>query len=57
MAKPSLAPVLDIELQLRGPNAARLLAEAKKRARDPAELLADVIEAVITDNLFTAVLE
>lgn len=51
------APVIDIELQLRGTNAARLMAEAKARAREPAELLADVIETVIADNLFKAVLE
>jgi hypothetical protein len=55
MAQPG--PVLDIELQLRGSNAARLLSEAKKRKCDPAELLSDVIEAVIEDNLFKAVLE
>jgi len=51
------APVLDIALQLRGRNAAMLLAEARKRRREPAELLADLIEAVLTDNLVDAVLD
>jgi hypothetical protein len=50
-------PVTDISLQLRGKLSAALLAEAKRRKRDPADLLADVIEAVIADNLFAAVLE
>lgn len=51
------APVIDIEIQLRGQTAARLEAEAKRRNRPPAELLADVIEMVIGDNLFDAVLD
>lgn len=51
------APVLDIDLQLRGRNAAMLIAEARKRRREPAELLADLIEAVLTDNLVDAVLD
>lgn len=51
------APIIDIELQLRGPVAAKLEAAAKARRRPPAELLSDVIETVITDNLFDAVLD
>lgn len=50
-------PVLDVDLQLRGRNAAMLIAEAKKRRREPAELLADLIEKVLTDDLVDAVLD
>ena len=34
-----------------------LLAESRKRRRAPAELLSDLIEAVLTDNLVDAVLD
>lgn len=51
------APVIDVALQLRGRNAASLIAEAKRRKRDPGELLSDIIEAVIADDLWKAVLE
>lgn len=53
----SKAPIINIELDLRGPLAAKLELEAKRRASTPAELLSDVIEIVINDNLFKAVLE
>lgn len=51
------APIIDIELQLRGPVAAKLEAAAKVRGRPPGDLLADVIEVVIEDDLFEAVLD
>lgn len=50
------ALIIDIELQLRGALAAALEAEAKRRGRPPAELLSDVIEMVIRDDLWVAVL-
>jgi len=50
-------PVIDVSFQLRGALAAALEAEAKRRKRDPGDLLADVVKAVIADNLFAAVLE
>ncbi len=50
-------PIIDIEMQLRGSLAAKLEAAAKVRRRSPAELLADVVEVVISDNLFDAVLD
>lgn len=59
MSRSCTAPalIIDIELQLRGKLAAALQAEAVRRKRDPAELLSDIIEAVLTDNLVNAVLE
>lgn len=51
------AHVIDIELQLRGRLAAALEVEARRRNRQPAELLSDIIEAVLGDNLIDAVLD
>ncbi len=48
---------LEITMTLRGPLAAGLLTEAKKRKRRPIDVLADVVETVIKDDLFKAVLE
>lgn len=50
------ALIIDVDLQLRGRLAAKLQSEAKKRGVKPGDLLADVIELVITDNLFEAVI-
>jgi len=49
-------PVIDIAMQLRGTLAAAVQAEAKRAKRSPADLIADVIETVIKDDLFKAVL-
>ena len=48
---------IDIELQLRGPLAARLASAAFERRVKPAELLADIIETVLTDDLIAAVVD
>lgn len=50
-------PVIEIELGLRGSVAAALINEANARNVRPIDLLADVIENVCTDNLFSAVVD
>ncbi len=57
MSRRSNEPTLNIELELRGQLAAALSAEAKRRSRPAAELLSDVIEIVIRDDLWKAVIE
>lgn len=42
---------IDIETQLRGNLARKLIAEAKKRRREPADLLADIVICVLRDDL------
>lgn len=46
-----------VDTILRGPLAKTLLAEAAKRGVEPVVLLADIIEAVLTDDLVAAVLD
>jgi hypothetical protein len=48
---------LEITMTLRGPLAAALLSEARRRKRRPVDVLADVVETIIQDDLFAAVLE
>lgn len=56
--KPGGPPVeIDIELTLKGPLAAVLIRHAGKRNRAPVELLADIIEAVLGDDIVDAVLD
>lgn len=45
------------EIVLKGPLANHLTAAAQKRNVPPVELLADIIEAVLNDNLIDAVLD
>ena len=54
---PKIDREIDIELQLRGLLADRLQSEADRICREPAELLADIIEAVLNENLVNAVLD
>lgn len=54
---PLAHPILDFEGQLRGELATRFAVEAERRQQSPAELAADILEAVITDDLFAAVLD
>jgi hypothetical protein len=51
------APAIDFEGQLRGKLAERFAEEAAARKQSPAELAAAIIETVINDNLFAAVLD
>lgn len=46
-----------VEIILRGVLAAKLLAEARRRGRPPAELFADIVEAVLDGDLVTAVID
>jgi len=46
-----------IELELRGPLAERVRRQADKSGTTPVELMADIIETVIEDDLFAAVLD
>ena len=48
---------IDYEGQLRGRLARILADEARKRKKEPAALMADIIELVIEDNLFAAILD
>ena len=48
---------MTIDLELRGQLARRLDAEAKRRGRPAAEIIADLIETVIEDDLVAAVLD
>lgn len=48
---------LEFSGQMRGALAKRFAKEAEKRKISPAELAADIIEAVAEHDLFTAVLE
>lgn len=48
---------IDIELTLRGRLARMLTAHAERRRKGPAELLSDLIEAVLNDDLVNAVLD
>lgn len=48
---------LEINLTLRNHLATRLFEEARRRGKRPVDLLADIIENVIADDLFAAVLE
>lgn len=48
---------LDMQLQLRGHPAERLIEEAKTRSTEPAVLLADLIETIISDDLFKAIID
>lgn len=57
IAPSSAGPEIRIETELRGKLAAKLIAEAKKRGRQPVELIAAVVELVIADDLFAAVLD
>lgn len=45
------------ELTLRGPTAAKLAKAAERRRREPADLLADIIERAIDDDLIDAILD
>ena len=51
--------VLEVEcrLRLRNENATRLTAHATRLKRAPSELLADIIERVLTDDLVVAILD
>lgn len=48
---------IDIELMLRGPLAEKLIQRAAKVGKTPVDIMAEVIEAVIEDDLFAAVLD
>lgn len=48
-------PEIDIKLELRGDLARALINAAKARKIDASELLADIIEMVLTDDLIAAV--
>lgn len=49
--------LIDIQTQLRGELAERLVEEADKRGQRPIDIVADILTAVIQDDLFTAVLD
>lgn len=55
--RPSLAyrPVI-LPVTLSGDKAARLVAEARRRGVRPVDLTAELIDLIITDDLFKAVL-
>lgn len=50
-------PEIDIELTLRGPLAATLRLHAARRRRKPVDVLADILEAVLGDDIVDAVLD
>jgi hypothetical protein len=49
--------VIKFDGTLRGKLAQKFYIEAQRRGRSPAELGADILETVIRDNLFAAVLD
>lgn len=48
---------LRFEGELRSSLAERFATEAERRGKSPAELAADLLQAIIEDNLFAAVLD
>lgn len=48
---------LSLEMSIRGPLAVTLLKAAEARNVKPIELLADIIEAVLNDDLVAAVID
>lgn len=48
---------IDIELKLTGPQAVTLLKHANRRKRAPVEIMADIIDAVLGDDIVDAVLD
>ena len=57
MNEPAKRLEVDIEMQLRGALAERVLREAKARGVEPAALMADLIEMIVKDELFSAILD
>lgn len=51
------APNIRLDIELSGALASRLIAEADRRSLRPIDVMADVIETVIKDDLFAAVLD
>jgi hypothetical protein len=49
--------IVEVHMILKNKFATRLLAEAKARDTSPVELLADILDAVLEDNLFVALLD
>lgn len=52
-----VAAPIDFSGQLRGPLARKVAQEAERRNREPADLVADLLEKVIEDDLFAAILD
>lgn len=48
---------IDLQMTLKNELAQKLIGEAARLRREPVDLLADIIERVLTDNLVGAVLD
>lgn len=54
--KPDLLEI-DITITLKNELADKIVREAAKRGRTPVDIMADVVEAVVNDDLWAAVLD